>query len=55
MEDRRRSTTPEHVEMLSLIKNWEEGDKSEQHRIENNELEEKMANMYLNGLESDGA
>ena len=49
IEDRRRSLTPEHVEMCSLIKDWEEGDARQQHKMENKELEDKTVDMYLDG------
>jgi hypothetical protein len=59
IEKRRRSLTFEHVEMLSLLKDWEQGDARQQHNMEDKELEEKMANLYLDahGIESrpDGA
>jgi hypothetical protein len=51
---RRWSLSPEHVEMVSLIKDWEQGDARQQHNMENKELKEKMANLYLNGYRLDG-
>jgi hypothetical protein len=35
--------------MVSLIKGWEQGDAQQQHNMESKELEEKMANLYLDG------
>jgi hypothetical protein len=40
--------------MLSLIKEWEQGDAQQQHCMKNRELEEKMANLYLDGYGPDG-
>ena len=47
IEERRRSLTSEHVEMLSLIKDWEQAARRQQHDVENRDLEEKMANLFL--------
>jgi hypothetical protein len=46
-DDRRRSLTPTHIERLSLIKNYEQVDARQQHKMENKELEEMMKNMFL--------
>jgi hypothetical protein len=46
LKERRRSLSPEHVEMVSLMKDWEQGDARQQHNMENKEAEE-MANLYL--------
>lgn len=54
IEERRQSLTPEHVEMLSLIKDWEQGDTRQQHNLESKELE-NMTNMFMDGLGPDGA
>jgi hypothetical protein len=54
IEERRRSLTSEHVEMLSLLKDWEQGDARQQHNMEDKELEEKMANLYHDGHGPDG-
>ena len=51
IEERRRSLTPEHVEMLSLAKDWEQAAVRQQHCVENKDLEELMANMYLDAQE----
>jgi hypothetical protein len=42
--------------MLSLLKDWEQGDARQQHNMEDKELEEKMDNLYLDGYgpRSDG-
>jgi hypothetical protein len=37
------------IEMLSLIKDWEQCNTRQQHNMEDNELEEKMVNLYLDG------
>jgi hypothetical protein len=39
--------------MLCLLKDWEQGDAQQQHNIENKELEDKMANLYLYGYGPD--
>ena len=51
IEERRQSLTPEHVEMLSLAKDWEQAAVQQQHCVENKDLEELMANMYLDAQE----
>jgi hypothetical protein len=51
IEERRRSLTPEHVEMLSLAKDWEQAAVRQQHCVENKDLEELMENMYLDAQE----
>jgi hypothetical protein len=43
---------PEHVEMLTCIKDWELGDRRLQHDVDNQELEESFKNLYLD--EDDG-
>jgi hypothetical protein len=45
-----RSLTPEHVEMLSLTKDWEQAVMRQQHSVENKD-QELMANMYLDAEE----
>jgi hypothetical protein len=54
LDEHRRRLSPEHVEMVSLIKDWEQGDAQQQHNMENKELEEKMVNLYLNRYGPDG-
>jgi hypothetical protein len=49
IEERRGRLTSKHVEMLSLLKDWEQGDTRQQHNMEDKELEKKMANLYLDG------
>jgi hypothetical protein len=39
------------VEMLSLAKDWEQAAVQQQHCVENKDLEELMANMYLDAQE----
>jgi hypothetical protein len=55
IEERRRSLTSEHVEMLSLLKDWEQGDTRQQHNIDDKELEEEMAKQFMDGLGPEGA
>ena len=50
IEERRRSLTSEHVEMLSLVKDWEQASSRQQHNVQNKELEELMENMYLDDI-----
>jgi hypothetical protein len=48
IEERRRRLLPETVEMPTCLKNWELGEKREQHgAADNKELEEAFNNMYL--------
>jgi hypothetical protein len=35
------------VEMLTCIKEWEEGNASTQHTVENKELEDSFSDLYL--------
>jgi hypothetical protein len=49
LEDRRRRLLPEHVEMLTCIKDWELGAARQQHQAEDFDLEEKFKNLYLDG------
>jgi hypothetical protein len=53
-EERRQSLTSEHAEMLSLLKDWEQGDTRQQHNIEDREMEEKMASQFLDGHGPEG-
>jgi hypothetical protein len=41
--------------MLSLLKDWEQGDTRQQHNIDVKELEEEMAKQFLDGLGPKGA
>ena len=47
IEERRRHLGPEVVEMLALIKDWEQAYARLQHLIEDEELEESFENLYL--------
>jgi hypothetical protein len=42
-----RRLTSELVEMLTCIKDWEEGNARTQHTIENKELEDSFSDLYL--------
>jgi hypothetical protein len=54
LEERRRRLLPEHVEMLTCIKDWELGSRREQRKAEDLELEEAFKNLYLDE-EGDGS
>jgi hypothetical protein len=47
IEERRRRLSPETVEMLSCIKDWEACDARAQHAVEDKELEETYEEQYL--------
>ena len=47
IEERRRRLTSEMVEMLTCIKDWEEGNARTQHTVENKELEDSFSDLYL--------
>lgn len=47
IEERRRRLTPEMVEILALIKDWEQGDARLQHTVDDTELEESFEDLYL--------
>ncbi|WVZ54333.1 hypothetical protein U9M48_005145 [Paspalum notatum var. saurae] len=47
LEDRRRRLTAAMVEKLTCIKDWEEGDARAQHSVEDKELEDAFAELYL--------
>ncbi|XP_021321373.1 zinc finger BED domain-containing protein RICESLEEPER 2-like [Sorghum bicolor] len=48
LEEQRRSLKPEHVEMLTLLKDWELGEKREQHQAaDNKEIEDAFENLFL--------
>ena len=47
IEEWRRCLLPETVEMLTCLKDWELGEKREQHAVNNKELEESFKNFYL--------
>jgi hypothetical protein len=42
-----RRLTSEMVEMLTCIKDWEEGNARTQHTVENKELEDSFSDLYL--------
>ena len=42
-----RRLTSEMVEMLTCIKDWEEGNARTQHTVENKELEDLFSDLYL--------
>ena len=54
LEERRRRLSPENVEMLTCIKDWELGARRKQHEAEDTELEEAFENMYLDEEEATG-
>jgi hypothetical protein len=47
IEERRRRLLPENVEMLTCLKDWELGEKREQHAVDNPELEDSIQNLFL--------
>jgi hypothetical protein len=47
IEESRRRLSPETVEMLNCIKDWEAGDARAQHAVEDKELEETYEEQYL--------
>ena len=49
LEDRRRRLLPEHVEMLTCMKDWEQAVRREQHALEDVDLEEAFKNLFLDG------
>jgi hypothetical protein len=55
IEEHQRSLTSEHVEMLSLLKDWDKGNTRQQHNIDDRVLEEKMVNQFLDGHGPEGA
>ena len=55
IEERRRRLLPETVEMLTCIKDWELGDRREQHSMDNQDLEDSFKNLYLDEEEPGAA
>ncbi|XP_066392152.1 zinc finger BED domain-containing protein RICESLEEPER 2-like [Miscanthus floridulus] len=56
IEERQRRLSPEIVEMLTCIKDWELGEKRKQHVVDNQEPENSFQNLYLDEDEpADGA
>jgi hypothetical protein len=54
LEERRRSLKPEHVEMLTLLKDWELGEKREQHgAADTKEIEDAFQNLFLDEPEDE--
>jgi hypothetical protein len=47
LEERRRCLTPEMVEILTCLKDWQMGDDRDQHSLENPELQDAFDNQYL--------
>jgi hypothetical protein len=47
LEEQRRRLLPKNVEMLTCIKDWEQGARREQHEAEDLELEEAFKNLWL--------
>ena len=47
LEDRRRSLTSEMVEILTIVKDWEQAEGRSQHNVENQELQLSFENLYL--------
>jgi len=47
IEERRQRLLPETVEMLTCIKDWELGERREQHSADNQDLEDYFKNLYL--------
>jgi hypothetical protein len=47
LEDRRRRLLPEHVEMLTCLKDWDLAARKEQHAPEDTDLEALFESMYL--------
>ena len=54
IEERWQHLSPETVEMLTYIKDWELGEKKEQHVVDNQELEDSFQNLYLDEDEAAG-
>jgi hypothetical protein len=55
IEERRRRLLPEHVKMLTCIKDWELGDRRLQHSVGNQEMAEAFENLYLDVPEDGGS
>jgi hypothetical protein len=54
LEDRRRRLLPEHVEMLTCLKDWDLGARKQQHAPVDKELEEHFSNLFLDEEEGSG-
>jgi hypothetical protein len=46
---------PEHVEMLTFMKDWDQAARKEQHAPEDIDLEELLNNLYLDEGERSGS
>jgi hypothetical protein len=55
LEDRRRRLLPEHVEMLTCMKDWDQAVRKEQHAPEDIDLEDMFDNLYLDEGEGSGS
>lgn len=55
LEDRRRRLLPEHVEMLTCIKNWDLGERREQHTPEDVDLADAFQNMMYLDEQDEGS
>jgi hypothetical protein len=55
LEDRRRRLLPEHVEMLTCMKDRDQAVRKEQHAPEDVDLEEMLDNLYLDEGEGSGS
>jgi hypothetical protein len=55
LEDRRQRLLPEHVEMLTCIKDWDQSTRKEHHAPEDMDLEELFDNLYLDEGEGSGS
>uniref|UniRef100_A0A0A9AXH3 HAT C-terminal dimerisation domain-containing protein n=1 Tax=Arundo donax TaxID=35708 RepID=A0A0A9AXH3_ARUDO len=48
IDERRRHLTSEMVEMLACLKDWEQGEARAQHNVEDKDLEDSFAELFLN-------
>jgi hypothetical protein len=55
LEDWRRRLLPEHVEMLTCMKDWDQAVRKEQHAPKDIDLEELFDNLYLDEGEGSGS
>jgi hypothetical protein len=55
LEDRRHHLLPEHVEMLTCVKYWDQTARKEQHAPAGIDLEELFDNLYLDEGEGRGS
>ena len=52
IEERRTNLSSEMVEILTIVKDWEQAEARIQHTAENTELEESFQNLYLDADEN---